>query len=134
MHQIYEYLYLSKFNDINENILQELGITCIINLSQIQFPKNINENYKILNIDINDTEDSNISKFFNKTNKFIVNNFMKGRKIVVFCLACISRSPTIIIAFLIKKRHMKYEDAYNFLKKIKKICPNEGFIEQLKNI
>lgn len=44
-----------------------------------------------------------------------------------------SRSPTIIIAYLMKKNNMGFEDAFNYVKEIKQdIHPNDGFIEKLK--
>ena len=45
----------------------------------------------------------------------------------------ISRSPSIVIAYLMYQNKMKFEEAYNFVKnKRKEISPNSGFQEQLK--
>uniref|UniRef100_A0A6C0AE83 Uncharacterized protein n=1 Tax=viral metagenome TaxID=1070528 RepID=A0A6C0AE83_9ZZZZ len=77
MYKIYDYLYFSKFSEINNDILKKLNITCIINLSQMIFEI---ENIEIFHINIPDYDDTNISKYFNKTNKFITNNFMKRKK------------------------------------------------------
>ena len=44
-----------------------------------------------------------------------------------------SRSATIVIAYIMWKQKMKYDDAYNFVKNKRKIAnPNFGFVEQLK--
>ena len=45
----------------------------------------------------------------------------------------ISRSPSIVIAYLMWKAHCSYYDAYFFVKNRRSfICPNEGFVKQLK--
>ena len=56
-----------------------------------------------------------------------------GCKIFVHCYSGISRSATFVIAYLIEKLKIKYEDAYTIVKtKRNVICPNEGFMEQLR--
>jgi len=61
-------------------------------------------------------------------------NFMDWEeKTLVHCKIGTSRSATIVIAYLMWKQKMKYDDAYNFVKiKRKRIGPNSGFKEQLK--
>ena len=43
-----------------------------------------------------------------------------------------SRSATIVIAYLMWKKKMNYDEAFTFVNNIRKIFPHEGFIEQLK--
>lgn len=131
MYKIYEHLYLCKFSEVNEELLITFEITQIINLSQLT----LNLNIDIFNINISDEEDSKISLFFNKTNKIITNTFIKGGKTLVCCLGCISRSPTIVLAFMIRKRKISLENGLMFLRRLSKnkISPNEGFLEQLRS-
>ena len=52
---------------------------------------------------------------------------------MVHCIIGSSRSGTIVIAYIMWKQKMKYEDAFNFVKNKRKIVnPNKGFKEQLK--
>jgi protein-tyrosine phosphatase len=52
---------------------------------------------------------------------------------MVHCLAGVSRSVSLSIAFLIKHKGMAYKEAYALIKGRRKIIhPNDGFIEQLK--
>ena len=44
----------------------------------------------------------------------------------------LSRSVTVIIAYLMKYNNMKFDEAYNFIAVKKFIDPNAGFIKQLK--
>ena len=130
MNKIYQYLYIGSYYDLNnKDKLLELGITNIINLTQTVNP--YPELFNYYKIDINDS-DENISKYFNKTNKFICNSFIKGNKVLVCCFEGISRSSTIILAFLIRKRRLSLENALIFIKtKRRIISPNSYFLEQL---
>lgn len=52
---------------------------------------------------------------------------------MVHCLAGVSRSVSLVLAYLIKHRGMSYREAYELIKGRRKIIhPNDGFIEQLK--
>lgn len=127
-------LYIGAYSDTTDKYtMLELGITHVINLSQI-----VNENefyFDIYNINVNDYPDSNISIYFTKTSRFICNALVNNRKFLVYCFAGMSRSVSIVIAFLIKKRHMTFNDAFNLVKE-KHPCtqPNSGFIQQLISI
>ena len=84
-------------------------------------------NHKVINID--DYEDANIIKYFKECIEFIE----KSNKVFVHCMCGISRSSTIVIAYLMWKAHCSYYDAYFFVKKRRPfIDPNDGFINQLK--
>ena len=54
--------------------------------------------------------------------------------VLVHCMAGVSRSATIVIAYLMYKKGMKYEEAYAYVKERRKIIhPNSGFKRQLMN-
>lgn len=53
---------------------------------------------------------------------------------LIHCSAGVSRSVTIIIAYLIGNRDMTFDEAFEVVKnKRTEANPNIGFIEQLKN-
>lgn len=54
----------------------------------------------------------------------------KGR-VLVHCLLGISRSSTIVIAYLMLKRDLTLVDAIRVLRKQREIAPNDGFLRQL---
>lgn len=79
-----------------------------------------------------DTENENILDSFNSVYEFIERGSTDGNAILINCLKGISRSPTILIAYIMKKYHLKFEDAYQIIKTSKPdIQPNEGFIKKL---
>jgi len=80
-----------------------------------------------------DIETFDLSKYFENTYEAIENGLKKGG-VLVHCAAGISRSATIIIAYLMKKNKWTYQETYNFVKRKRSvISPNSGFVRQLKN-
>jgi len=79
---------------------------------------------------IDDDEDEPISEHFKECVDFI--DSIDGA-VLVHCYAGISRSATIVIAYLMIKRGMVYEEAIRFVQKKRSfICPNKGFLKELE--
>jgi protein-tyrosine phosphatase len=80
---------------------------------------------------VKDLPDEQLSRYFEEAYEFIE----KSEKVFVHCAQGKSRSATIVISYLIKKNKMDFQEAYDFVKS-KRPCinPNNGFIEQLKNM
>jgi atypical dual specificity phosphatase len=59
----------------------------------------------------------------------------KAGKIPVHCSAAVSRSPTIVAAYLMKKCDMSLKDALGLIIRARPaVCPNDGFLRQLKEL
>lgn len=55
------------------------------------------------------------------------------RKVLVHCRAGVSRSASLVIAYVMKAKNIPYQAAYDFTLNAREIIqPNEGFVEQLK--
>ena len=125
------YLGNSDFS-LNNELLKSKNISCILVCGselECKFP---NE-YKYLKIDLNDYIEDSIIPYIDKCIQFISEN--KNKKIFVHCNAGVSRSPSIVIAYLIKSLNYTFNDAYNFVKKKRNIIkPNEKFIKELKDL
>lgn len=68
----------------------------------------------------------NVIKFMNEN---------KDKKIFVHCNAGVSRSPSIVIAYLIKSLNYSFKEAFNLVKNKRNIInPNEKFIKELQNL
>jgi protein-tyrosine phosphatase len=86
----------------NMNLLNELGIQHIINVCDFPLGKDIVEHFNVLWIHINDELGVDIRKHFETTNSFLHTCKQKGEKVLVHCQMGISRSSSIILAYLIK--------------------------------
>ncbi len=89
--------------------------------------------FKYLNLDILDSEKVNIKQYFEQTNKFIGDAIKNNGNVLVHCHAGISRSSTILMAYIMNSQKMGVDKVLDLLKsKRDKVNPNAGFIEQLR--
>jgi predicted protein tyrosine phosphatase len=136
--KIDEGLYLTSYTTMfkNTNQVKEEGIENVLSLGRdfYRSPYLINLNpKKIMSISIPDSQNINIHKYFDQTYDFIDNVIKKGGKIVVHCFAGMSRSASVVIAYLIRKYKLDYQTAYEIVSDKRPIInPNEGFVKQLR--
>lgn len=127
-------LYLSGILPIfyNGPYLKKYGITHVISITEFKKPSIFEmENFTTLHIQLNDNKYSNIYKYFYSTNTFIEDCLSKGGKILIHCIAGISRSTTIVVAYLLYKG-IPLPNAITHVKTRRSIInPNEGFMGQL---
>lgn len=84
-------------------------------------------------IEAEDFETFNLSQFFNECLDFIETHLKKGNNVLVHCFAGVSRSATIVIAYLMKNNKWKLNDTIKYVKsKRNMIAPNSGFGKQLQ--
>jgi protein-tyrosine phosphatase len=80
-----------------------------------------------------DDEAENIFHHFLNTYSIINRAVHKNKNVIVHCAAGISRSPTLVIAYLMIKNNWTYNTAYKHVKNKRAIVkPNAGFVHQLK--
>ncbi len=116
----------------NTTLLLKLGIKYILNASVMQtdahFPELFTE-VRVLNA--NDSNDQDMSKFFEDCNLFI-DNARKDGGVLVHCIAGQSRSVTIVIAYLMYSQGLSFKDAFATVKKVREVSqPNMNFTIQL---
>ncbi|XP_043919575.1 dual specificity protein phosphatase 7-like [Protopterus annectens] len=132
--QILPYLYLGCAKDsANLDILGKYGIKYILNVTP-NLPNIFEHNgdFKYKQIPISDHWSQNLSQFFPEAISFIDEARSKKCGILVHCLAGISRSVTVTVAYLMQKMNLSLNDAYDFVKRKKSnISPNFNFMGQL---
>lgn len=132
MTEIIPNLFLGSIRNANSKIK---SYDVIINLSCEKLKKHVTSRSKIYNFDILDDNLEPIHLLFDTTSHLINFYLNKGKTILVNCYMGISRSATIVIAYLMKTYRIPFKEAYSFvLRKRPIIYPNKGFIRQLKNI
>ena len=92
------------------------------------------DNFKYYNINLLDSEKENIKQYFNESFDFIDKAIKNGGNVLVHCHAGVSRSSTILIAYIMKSKKMKLNEVLELIKtKREKVNPNNGFLGQLKD-
>uniref|UniRef100_A0A671KG98 Dual specificity protein phosphatase n=1 Tax=Sinocyclocheilus anshuiensis TaxID=1608454 RepID=A0A671KG98_9TELE len=132
--QILPYLYLGCAKDsANLDILGKYNIKYILNVTP-NLPNMFEHDgeFKYKQIPISDHWSQNLSQFFPEAISFIDEARSKKCGILVHCLAGISRSVTVTVAYLMQKLNLSLNDAYDFVKRKKSnISPNFNFMGQL---
>jgi dual specificity phosphatase 12 len=143
-------LYLSSYDEFvrEGDVTEKHGITHIVTVFKGTLPADYYDRFEILSIEVDDDEASDIIQYFPKANKFIndalfpdeVDGFLTKVKkphqtsVAVLCQAGMSRSPTILSAYLMKKYGLNVEQSLHAIqrKRERKVKPNDNFMEQLE--
>ena len=135
MHEIEEGLFLGSLVAAkNQDLLRRNGITHVVSLLDT-FRNVESHNYLIYHrIEITDSPSSDILRHMPDAISFISDALKKGR-ILVHCAAGVSRSPSVIIGYIMVKHKFSFEEAKEFVRK-KRGCiwPNIGFQHQIASI
>ena len=133
LHYVIEGVYIgSEDSAANLTALTECKITHILNVA-IEVKNAFPEQYEYLNIELLDIPQQNIRQMFSRTNEFIKQVIANNGRVLIHCSAGISRSSTIVLAYLLGIERMNYDDAYTLLKTARPVIrPNIGFVQQLK--
>ncbi|XP_042265375.1 dual specificity protein phosphatase 7-like [Thunnus albacares] len=132
--QILPYLYLGCAKDsTNLDVLGQYNIKYILNVTP-NLPNMFEHDghFRYKQIPISDHWSQNLSQFFPEAISFIDEARSKQCGILVHCLAGISRSVTVTVAYLMQRLNLSLNDAYDFVKRKKSnISPNFNFMGQL---
>lgn len=76
----------------------------------------------------------NIAVYFEQAAKFIDDAIKGGGKVFVHCVVGISRSATLVLAYLIMCRGMNAAEALTHTFKQRRVFPNIGFLHHLAEL
>ncbi|XP_069759847.1 dual specificity protein phosphatase 16 isoform X2 [Narcine bancroftii] len=131
--RILPHLYLGCQRDVlNKELMQQIDIAYVLNASNTcPKPDFIPESH-FLRVPVNDSFSEKILPWLDKSVEFIEKAKASNGRVLVHCLAGISRSATIAIAYIMKRMDMSLDEAYRFVKeKRPTISPNFNFLGQL---
>lgn len=132
MSEICHNLFIGSFEDALSSKFMTERPTAVLNVSRDLMRSPYAVEY--LQLPVNDNPNENISVYFNKAISFIESALKRNMRVLVHCFAGISRSATVVIAYLMKKCNMTFNEAYKFVKARRNIInPNMGFVYQLSN-
>ena len=86
----------------NKNLLTDLNIRHILNVSDCPLERSILDHFDVLWINMKNVAAVDIGQYFEKTNEFLNSCKAKDEKVLVHCMMGISRSSTIILAYLLR--------------------------------
>jgi hypothetical protein len=119
-------------NAKNLELLQSYAITHVISLTNSVYHT---DKFSYYPINIDDSPLGNIYQYFEPCVEFINDALAapEGQNVLVHCAAGVSRSASIVIAYLMSAQRVDYETALGKVKADRHfICPNEGFVLQLR--
>ncbi|CAG2158651.1 unnamed protein product [Oppiella nova] len=131
--QIFDYLYLgSEWNASNFEELKGKGVGKILNVTR-EIDNFFPGMFDYYNIRVYDDDSTEMLKYWDKTFRYIRKAKDEGSKVLVHCKKGISRSASVVLAFVMKETGWKLDEAFEFVKN-KRNCirPNSGFLRQLE--
>ncbi|XP_029108178.1 dual specificity protein phosphatase 8 isoform X2 [Scleropages formosus] len=131
--RILPHLYLGSQKDVlNKDLMAQNGITYVLNASNTCPKPDFICDSHFMRIPVNDNYCEKLLPWLDKTNDFIDKAKVSNCRVIVHCLAGISRSATIAIAYIMKTMGLSSDDAYRFVKDRRpSISPNFNFLGQL---
>ena len=132
--QIDENIYVGPLESVfKTKELLFLKIKYILNVSCVSYNKRI-KYFKYYDIFINDNHTENAIKYFKITNRFIDDAVNSGGKILIHSENGTSRCWVFLMAYLIGRRQMTFNQAYDLVRsKFNHVEPNDNFLTQLKH-
>lgn len=130
-------LYLCGGSAASVSMMQQLGVTLVINATTEQelpnTPLPSDETTGYLRIPVKDNREADLDRYFDEVaDRIELESQRTGGVTLVHCVAGVSRSASLCLAYLIKYHRMSLKDAYNHVKARRpQIRPNVAFVKQL---
>merc|ERR1711935_385348 len=112
--EVFPFLYLGAEADLSESAIERSRITHVLNATKtLARPSSIdNANFK--RIPVLDSNGETILSYLDECVDFIDQRRQANERVLVHCVAGISRSATISIAYTMKHLNMTVDKAYDF--------------------
>ncbi|RMC11661.1 hypothetical protein DUI87_11783 [Hirundo rustica rustica] len=124
----------------NRFVLWKMGVTHVLNAAHGTAYSHGGQDFYGATIDYygvpaHDLPSFDISQFFFSAAQFIHNALKTpGAKILVHCAVGVSRSASLVLAYLMINHHLSLVEAIKTVKEHRWISPNRGFLKHLRNL
>ncbi|XP_023024258.1 dual specificity protein phosphatase 21 [Leptinotarsa decemlineata] len=130
--ELTESLILTSASNVNPQTLDSFNISCIISCAPELPESPLHDEVIYHKIEVIDSGCSRILQYFDPAADLIHQVSSLGGKTLVYCVAGVSRSASICLAYLMKYQKLSLLEAYNYVKlRRPRIKPNCGFFKQL---
>ncbi|CAG5123930.1 unnamed protein product [Candidula unifasciata] len=138
--EVYDGIFIGEGDSAQSiSCMRRLGVTHVLNAAQGTDIFHVNTSQAtytraklyFLGIEATDFINFDLSKHFLTAANFIEAALQAGGKVFVHCVQGVSRSATLVIAYLMIKKHMTVQEALRLVREKREICPNPGFLQQL---
>lgn len=134
IHKITDFLYIGNRTILeNPDLLRTENIKRIVQL--LDFRIEPLPEFEFLHIQLTDSEEQSLDQALSLALRFIHLSILNGEKVVVHCNAGVSRSGSIVIAYIMAAYRLNFPKALSIVQE-KRACvdPNPGFTRYLSNI
>ncbi|XP_062867896.1 dual specificity protein phosphatase 10 [Trichomycterus rosablanca] len=131
---ILPFLFLGNERDAQDlDLLLRLNISYVVNVTTHLPLYHLNTGLvRYKRLPATDNSKQNLRQYFEEVFEFIEEAHQSGRGVLVHCQAGVSRSATIVIAYLMKHTLMTMTDAYKYVRSRRPVVsPNLNFMGQL---
>lgn len=132
--KITDRLYLGSIEGTDPRILKKYGITHIINAAK---DASYTTSLPRVNLRLDDVPEENLFRVL-EPSKITIRRILATKpdnKILIHCMAGVSRSASVLIYFLMRERGLSYDQALDFVRLSRPIVnPNEGFEKTLRAV
>eukprot|EP00297_Palpitomonas_bilix_P017609 CAMPEP_0113917346 /NCGR_PEP_ID=MMETSP0780_2-20120614/32683_1 /TAXON_ID=652834 /ORGANISM="Palpitomonas bilix" /LENGTH=167 /DNA_ID=CAMNT_0000916909 /DNA_START=1 /DNA_END=504 /DNA_ORIENTATION=- /assembly_acc=CAM_ASM_000599 len=131
--EIVENLFLgNEYNASDVSKLKSLGIKRVVNVT-LEIKNFFPSEFEYMRIAVLDTPNEDLLSRFSEVIQFIDEAIDHGDAVLVHCHRGVSRSASMVIAYLMKARRFSLRDATRLAKDRRSIVdPNRGFMSQLR--
>ncbi|XP_043647359.1 dual specificity protein phosphatase 22 isoform X1 [Drosophila teissieri] len=125
-------LYVGNYRDSKDHTqLERFKISHIIAIHDS--PRRLLPDKHYLCVMASDTPDQNLSQYFSVCNDFIHAARLREGNVLIHCLAGMSRSVTVAVAYIMTATHLNWKEALKVVRAGRAVAnPNAGFQSQLQ--
>ncbi|XP_074098762.1 uncharacterized protein LOC141527264 [Cotesia typhae] len=133
MNKVLPGLYVGNYRDSKDEAqLKRFEITHILAIHDAARRLHSDKHY--LCILAADTPDQNLTQYFSLCNDFIHAARLRGGNVLIHCLAGMSRSVTVAVAYIMSTTNLSWKEALKVVRVGRAVAnPNVGFLQQLQD-
>ncbi|XP_071555290.1 uncharacterized protein [Temnothorax nylanderi] len=133
MNKVLPGLYVGNYQDSKDaDQLERFEITHILAIHDTARRLHSDKHY--LCILAADSPDQNLTQYFSLCNDFIHSARLRGGNVLIHCLAGMSRSVTVAVAYIMSTTNLSWKESLKVVRVGRSIAnPNAGFQQQLKD-